>query len=148
MENTEKKVGMLQPLITYGLILSLGLIIHSIVNYVLDIYDPGILNKLLSWVIVGGLIFFGQYKYRNDYKGGYITYGQSLGFGVLMGVVAAVVSTLFFIVLIKVIDTGYMDRIMQTADVSTGNAGRTDSNGHWNCQKDDADNFAYRNSFY
>jgi len=116
MENTEKKVGMLQPLITYGLILSLGLIIHSIVNYVLDIYDPGMLNKLLSWVIVGGLIFFGQYKYRNDYKGGYITYGQSLGFGVLMGVVAAVVSTLFFIVLIKVIDTGYMDRIMQVAE--------------------------------
>ena len=33
-----------------------------------------------------------------------------------MGVVAAVVSTLFFIVLIKVIDTGYMDRIMQVAE--------------------------------
>ncbi len=99
MENTEKKVGILQPALTYGLILSLGLIVHSIVNYAFDIYEPGIVNKLLVWVIAGGLIFYGQFKYRSDFKDGLISYGQALGFGVLMGVVAAVVSLIFFVVL-------------------------------------------------
>lgn len=111
MENTEKKVGILQPALTYGLILGLGLIVLSIGNYALEIYQPGPLNQLIQLIVVAGLIIFGQYKYRNDYKNGFISYGQSLGFGVLMGVIAALISALFFVLLTQVIDPNYMEKL-------------------------------------
>jgi len=116
MENTEKKVGIWQPAITYGLILGLGLVLLSIVNYALDIYQPGRLNQLIQWIIIICLIFFGQYKYRNDYKDGFISYGQALGFGVLMGLFAAIISALFTILLTQVIDPQYIDKVLQAME--------------------------------
>jgi len=112
----EKKGSIIQPAMTYGLILSLGIILYSIVLYVMGIYQPGISIQVIQWVIFVGLIYFGQFKYRNDSKDGFISYGQSLGFGVLMGLFASIIYAFFFILLTQVIDPLYMEKLLQAME--------------------------------
>ncbi|SDB81588.1 DUF4199 domain-containing protein [Williamwhitmania taraxaci] len=116
MENTETKGSILQPAMTYGLILSLGIILFSVVTYAMNNFNPSIPVQALQWAIMIGLVYFGQYKYRNDSKGGFLTYGQSLGFGTLIGFFASIVYSLFFIVMVKVVDTEYIQKMLQAME--------------------------------
>ena len=116
MENTETKGGIIQPAMTYGLILSLGIILFSIATYAMNNFNPGIAVQAIQWIIMIGLVYYGQLKYRNDSKGGFLSYGQSLGFGTLIGLFASIVYALFFIVMIKVVDTSYIQKMLQAME--------------------------------
>lgn len=116
MENTEKKIGIIQPAMTYGLILSLGIILYTIFTYTMNIFNPGIGIQALQWGIMIGLVYLGQYKYRADYKGGYITYAQSLGFGTLIGFFASIIYALFFVLLVMVIDPNYIQKMLEAME--------------------------------
>ncbi|HUW07783.1 MAG TPA: DUF4199 domain-containing protein [Williamwhitmania sp.] len=116
MDNTTKPTSIFQPAMTYGLILALGIILYSIVIYVLNIYTPGMGIQAIQWVIIFGLIYYGQIKYRDDYKNGVLSYSQSLGFGVLIGLFASLIYALYFVVLVKMIDPGYIEKLLQAME--------------------------------
>jgi hypothetical protein len=116
MDNTAKPTSIYQPAMTYGLILALGLIVYSIVMYALNIFTPGIGIQAIQWVIIFGLIYYGQIKYRDDYRNGILSYSQSLGFGILVGFFSSLIFALFFVVLVKIIDPGYIDKLLQAME--------------------------------
>lgn len=116
MDNSAKSTSIFQPAMTYGLILGLGIILYSIALYALNVFTPGWSVQAIQWIIIFGLIYYGQLKYRNDYKGGILSYGQSLGFGVLIGLFASIIYSLFFVILVKFIDPQYIEKMLQAME--------------------------------
>jgi putative exporter of polyketide antibiotics len=111
MEN--QKVNTTKSAMTYGLILALGLIVFHLLQYIMDVYKPPTWVSLLNYAIIIGGIVYGTIRFRNDELGGYISYGRSLGMGVLISVFASIVYGFYFYLLTAVIDPGYMENVFK-----------------------------------
>ncbi|HBX51637.1 MAG: hypothetical protein A2W98_02290 [Bacteroidetes bacterium GWF2_33_38] len=100
-----------------GLILGLILVIISVIIYVFDLvtmslfagFYIGVINLILYFII----IFVLSKNYRNKILGGYITYGNSLKFGILIGVFASLISALYQIIFNTIIDPDYQKITME-----------------------------------
>jgi hypothetical protein len=101
MEN--QKVSVWKANLNWGLILGLALVIYSAILY----FSDNMFNKSLSYfsylIIVIGL-FLGIKAYRDNFLGGYITYGQTIGAGIIISLYASIISAVFTILLYKFID--------------------------------------------
>ncbi len=101
MENT--KVSVWKANLNWGLILGLALVIYSALLYFTD----NMFNRSLGYVsyllIVIG-IFFGVKAYRDNFLGGYISYGQTIGAGIIISLYASIIGAVFTILLYKFID--------------------------------------------
>lgn len=72
------------------------------------------LNQALSYVgfvIVAIFIFLGHKAFKDE-GDGYMNYGQGLGIGVLVSLIHGVISAVFTIIYVNLIDKGYMQMIM------------------------------------
>ena len=107
----EEKVSVWKANLTNGMILGLIGIAYTLVMYFLDLS----LNKAQGYVFVViqiVLIFFLLKSYRDNYLNGHITYGQSVGAGVIIFLYYAVIMALFSYILYSMIDTGLLDKQM------------------------------------
>lgn len=94
---------------TNGLILGLIGIVYSLVIYFLDLS----LNKVQGWVFLVAqfvILFYLLKSYRDNYMHGMITYGQSLGAGIIIFLYYAIIMAIFSYVLYAIIDTGLIER--------------------------------------
>lgn len=113
-ELEEKKQSMMKYAATYGLIVGLGLILLSTLDYVFKQYGQNNILTFLNYVVmIGGVVYF-TIMYRSRALGGYITYGQSLGFGIVLIIFASIVSGVFNFAL-NMIDPSYMAKQMEMA---------------------------------
>ena len=104
--NTKKEENSLIKNALYaGIIVGIVLIIYNLILYMTDvIYKPkGYIGILQFAILILGIIW-GTITYRNQKLGGYISYGKSLGYGVLISVISGVVVGLFTFILYKFID--------------------------------------------
>src|SRR5690554_5707682 len=105
MEQTS--VSVWKSSLTYGLYLGLAMIITSVAFYA----TGNTFAKSVSWVsyalMIAGIII-AQLQYRKQ-LGGYMTYVQALGVGVLTILFASVVSSFFTYLLFAVIDPSLQD---------------------------------------
>jgi hypothetical protein len=99
-----------QNAVTYGFIIGLLLIILSLVDWQLGFYGQKVAFSMLSYVVMIGGLVWSALAYRKQ-LGGYISYGQLVGFGVVTVVVYTLVSGLFTILLTQVIDPSYMEKV-------------------------------------
>jgi hypothetical protein len=107
----EEKVSVWKANLTNGLILGLIGIAYSLVMYFLDLS----LNKIQPFVFVLiqiVILYILLKSYRDNYLHGQITYGQSVGAGVIIFLYYAVIMALFSYILYSVIDTGLLDKQM------------------------------------
>ncbi len=99
----------------YGLIAGLGSIIFTLIVYLID---PKIMFNIGGWV--NWIIFlFCMYKSVADDKkqdGGYITFRNAFQSAFVVSVIASFLQTVFFYVLITIIDTGLMDLQLEMAE--------------------------------
>ena len=105
----EQKVNAWKTNLTNGLIMGLVGIVYSLIIYFLDLS----FNKaqgLVFLVIQIALLYFLLKSYRDNYLHGQITYGQSLGAGVIICLYYAVIMALFTYILYTVIDTGLLSK--------------------------------------
>lgn len=95
----------------YGLIYGLISVVVSLLVYMMDLmFKPWIaLPSLLISIIV---LYFLLRSYRDHRNYGYITYGKSLGAGVIMNIYAAIIGAIFMYLLYSVIDTGLIAKQM------------------------------------
>ncbi len=101
----EEKVNVWKVNLTNGLILGLIGIVYSFVMYFLDLtFNPaqGLVFVLIQIVV----LFFLIKSYRDNFLHGYITYGQSVGAGVIICLYYAILMAIFTYILYAVIDTG------------------------------------------
>lgn len=113
METLETKP---QPMIkyaaTYGLYIGLALVLLLTIDYVFKLYGQNTFLGLLNYVvIIGGIVYF-TIMYRDKVLGGYISYGQSLAFGILLVIFASVVSSIFSF-LLNIIDPLYVEKQLE-----------------------------------
>jgi hypothetical protein len=98
----------------YGLIMGLVSIVMSMLFYMLDL-------TFASWIIIPSLIisfaalFLLQRSYRDTYENGYISYGRSLGAGVIITIYSAIIGAIFGYLLFTVIDPGLIQKSLAFA---------------------------------
>ncbi len=117
MENMEDtpRPGMAKTAITYGLLIGVLLIVIQLV-----FYFAGIMTSMYSaWisyaVILGGIILATK-AYRDEVRGGFISYGQALGFGTLTVLFTSVVVGVYIFIFYKFIDPGVINIFIEAAE--------------------------------
>ena len=107
----ENKVSAWKGNLNAGIILGLIGIIWTLVLWFLD----QSMNRSLGWIFFVVLIiglFFGIKSYRDKYRNGFITYGQSLGAGVIIMLYYSLISAVFTYILYKFIDPNLVDKML------------------------------------
>jgi len=107
----ENKVSPWKANLNAGIILGLIGIIWTLVLWFLDQTT----NRSLGWIfwivlIIG--LFLGIKSYRDKYLNGFITYGQSLGAGVIIMIYYSLISAVFTYLLYKFIDPNLTDKLL------------------------------------
>lgn len=107
----EEKVNVWKANLTNGLILALAGIAFSLVLYFLDLT----LNKTAGYINIPIqliLLYFLLKSYRDNSMHGQITYGQSVGAGVVIFVYSAILMAIYIYLLYTVIDPGLVSKQM------------------------------------
>jgi hypothetical protein len=96
----------------YGLITGLVSIVYSLILFLTDQN----MNRGLSAIsyiilIVGIVLAYREFKRENL---GYMSYGQGLGIGALIGAVTGVLSAIFLYVYVGFVDPSFLDRVRET----------------------------------
>jgi len=111
----EQKPSLMKSSLYWGVILGIALIIYSMLMWFLDLS----LEKWVSWVsyiiMIGGIIL-GTKNYRDNSLNGSITYGQAVGFGVMMLLFASVVSAIYSYIFLSFIDPEFINKILQMTE--------------------------------
>lgn len=101
----EQKVSVWKANLTNGLILGLIGIVYSLVMYFLDLT----FNKTQAYIFYLVLIvvlYFLLKSYRDNYLHGFITYGQSVGAGIIIFIYNSIITAVFIYILYTLIDPG------------------------------------------
>ncbi len=107
----EEKVSVWKANLSNGLILGLAGIVYNLTAYFLDLTfnkSIGYVFLLISMVI----LYFFLKSYRNNYLHGSITYGESVGAGVVIFLYYSVISAIFTYILYTVIDPGLTNKML------------------------------------
>ncbi len=111
----EEKVNVWKANLTNGMILALAGIAFQLVLYFLDMSlnrSAGYLNIPIQLV----LLFFLLKSYRDNFMHGQITYGQSVGAGMVMFVYYAIIMAVFTYILWAFIDPGLAKKSLALAE--------------------------------
>ncbi len=119
MENTNqaKSGGMFGPALNYGILISVVLILISLVVYMANLFEENWVSLFGYAVLLAGIIA-GTIKYRNDYLGGFISYGKALSFGVLTAFLASVITGVFTYVFYQFIAPDALERLKEIAEMN------------------------------
>jgi hypothetical protein len=111
----EQNVNVWKANLTNGLILGLAGVVYSLIIYFLDLS----LNKTQGYIFMAVeavILFFLLKSYRDNYKHGQITYGESMGAGVIICLYYSIIMALFAYLLYSVIDTGLIAKQLAFAE--------------------------------
>lgn len=117
---------------THGAMLGAALVIFSVLLYVfnVDVYNPNSSQRAISWlsylILIVGL-FIAQMNYRDTVLDGSISYTKLLGYGVLVGVFASIISTFYMIIFFKFIDPEVMQYIYDMSEQQMIDKGLSDA---------------------
>jgi hypothetical protein len=107
----ETKVNIWKANFNNGLILGIIGVIFTLALYFMDL----LLNKSLSYILLPinlVILYFMIKSYRDSYLNGSITYGQSVGAGVVIFVYSTIISVIFTYILYKYIDPGLINKML------------------------------------
>ncbi len=111
-QTPEKKVTVSHNALNYGLILGVIQIILSLLFYMLNVETDSFIRYLSMIIMIVGIVF-GILNYRKKINNGFISYGQSLGTGVLIGLFCAILFSIYFFFFAKFIDTDLISEILR-----------------------------------
>lgn len=107
----EQKVNVWKANLTSGLILGLAGIVFTLVVYFMDLS----FNKNVGYIFIVlsiFIVFFFIKSYRDNYLHGNMTYGQSLGAGIIIYLYYSVIGAIFGYILYKIIDPGLTGKLL------------------------------------
>ncbi len=99
----EQQPSMLKSALNYGAILGLVLVALTMIPFLMDDYENKIFQYISYIVMIGGL-YWSIKSYRDKERGGLISYGNALGFGVLVSVGFAILTAVFSYLYLKFVD--------------------------------------------
>jgi len=107
----EKKSSLWKIALNWGVIMGIVLIIYNLIMYFLDLS----LEQWVGWVsyiFMIGVIVLATINYRDKELGGVITYGQALGFGVMVVLFASVIQAIYTYLFMTFIDPEFVNKIL------------------------------------
>ena len=102
--------------LNFGAILGLILMVLSLVTYVFEMYENQAFGYL-SWVVIIAGIVIGIRKYRDGVLGGFISYSNALGYGVLITLFASIIVSFANYVYLGFIDTSFIDYTLEQTEI-------------------------------
>jgi len=105
----ENKSPLLKSAMNAGAITGAILIIYSLITYFIGLTGSTAMGYL-ALVVLAFCIFYFTKIYRDKEMNGFISYGQSLGFGVLIGVFASIILAFFLYLELKYIDPTIIEK--------------------------------------
>ncbi len=118
MENSDKnkKTGMFPPALNYGILTAVGLIILSILIYFANLFEHNWISYIGYLILLSGIIL-GTKHYRDEYSGGFISYGRALGFGTFTAFIAALVTGAFTYVFYQFLAPDALETLRELAEI-------------------------------
>jgi len=119
----EEKVNPWKANLTNGIIMGLAGIVFTLIMYFLDkTFDKkfGYIFLLISVF----LLYFFIKSYRDNYLHGRITYGQSVGAGVIIFLYSSILGAIFSYLLYKVIDPELTAKLIAFTEEQTRSTGK------------------------
>jgi hypothetical protein len=113
MEETPSKKG---PAKKWGIIYGLAGLILSLLITMLDLGTKGLAMQAVVFFVTVGLAFTVYFLAGKEFKesnNGYITLGQGFGIAFAVGLIAGAIRSVGFYLYIKLIDTNYMERVLE-----------------------------------
>lgn len=117
---------MLKHSMNYGLIMGVVLVILSLITYWAGVVKPPFWLSIINYAIMVGIIVWGTKKYRDEALEGAITYGNALGFGVLISLFAGVIVAVFTYIQFTLIDPDLISKLLAIAEEELVNTGMPD----------------------
>jgi hypothetical protein len=117
MENTEmaQRPGMGKTALTYGLLIGILVVVTQ-----LAFYFSGLLTSKyagwISYVVILGGILLATKAFRDEVRGGFVSYGQTLGFGTLTIFFASILVGIYIFLFYKLIDPAAMSLLYEAAE--------------------------------
>jgi hypothetical protein len=108
--NMESQVTTRSTGIRYGLIAGVVSIAFFLILSVSGVNITTSPLRYLGWVITAVIIFLAHQYYKQN-GNGFMSYGQGIGIAMWMGIISAVISSIFTYIYVKFIDTNFMDAI-------------------------------------
>lgn len=99
----EHKTSIWKANLTNGLIIGFIYIVYTLLVYFFDLMFNAY-QAYVFYVIQIAMLYILIKSYRDNFKYGYITYGQAVGAGVVISVYSAILSAIFVYILYAVID--------------------------------------------
>lgn len=96
----------------FGLITGAALIGVSLLMYILDLPFKHPLGYLSMVALVGGMIW-AALVYKNEYSGGFISYGKAFTIGLFVALIAGVLSSIYSYLFFTVFDPDAFAKIME-----------------------------------
>lgn len=119
----EKKVSVWQATLNSGLILGLALVIYTLLLYFLDQTFNQKLGYVSILILIAGIVL-GIKSFRDDAKGGIMSYGQGVGAGTVIGLYAGIIGAIFLFLLYEVIDPDLMGKMFTVTEEKLLESGR------------------------
>ena len=113
----EQKISVWKANLTNGIILGLIGVVFTLILYFMDqLQNKSLSYSLLPINII--ILYFMIKSYRDNYLQGYITYGQSVGAGVIIFLYSSIISVIFTYILYKYIDPGLINKLIALSEES------------------------------
>jgi len=107
MENQSNSVNHMA--MSYGLYMGLGLILNSVIFYVMGSPFSNY-SGYISWAILIAGILLSMRAFRDNNPEAGVSYGRALGLGTLQSLFASIIMAFFSFILFKLVDNTLMDK--------------------------------------
>ena len=111
----EKAASPMKTALNFGLMTAGAMIVYSLILYVLDL-DQNPWLPYFSYVLLIGGIYLGSKSYRDNYRGGYITYGNAVLAGFLISLAASVIVAIYTYFFFAFINPDAMAEMLAVAE--------------------------------
>lgn len=113
MENTHKSVG--SNALYFGVLLGLAYIIYSLITYIIGMSADKTL-QYLGLIILAVFIFMASKTLRDKYRQGFLSYGSSVGNGVLTAFIGSAILAIYIYVFYTYIDPDALKVLLDAAE--------------------------------
>ena len=115
-EMNEESPSKLKHALNFGAVLGLILLGLTLVTYLLEMYENKIFGYINYLIIIGGIIF-GIKKFRDEVKGGFISYSGALGYGVMIVLFASIITSFGNFIYLSYVDNTFIEVALENAEI-------------------------------
>ncbi|MGR3809899.1 DUF4199 domain-containing protein [Jiulongibacter sp. NS-SX5] len=106
----EQKPSTAQIALKWGVIAGLAGLVLTTVMYMTDLWKSSAASFLIGIAVSVFMLVMAMKEFK-EANGGFMTFGEGLGVGMLASVISAIIGTIYNQVYMKFIDTGFPDKM-------------------------------------